>query len=97
MSQSAAIVDTRYTAARERPPAGVTGPWAWARRNLFGSWWSTAVTLVLGYLILRILISFVSWAFLNAVWSVPYNAQGVADTASVPARQGRRCLLGDRC
>ena len=65
MSQSAAIVDARYTAARERPPAGVTGPWAWARRNLFGSWLSTAVTLLLGYLILRFAISFVSWAFVQ--------------------------------
>ena len=88
MSQSAAIADARYTAARERPPAGVTGPWAWARRNLFGSWLSTAVTLLLGYLILRIVISFVSWAFLNAIWSVPYNAQGVADTSACQLAKG---------
>lgn len=88
MSQSAAISDARYTAARERPPAGVTGPWAWARRNLFGSWLSTAVTLLLGYLVLRIVISFVSWALLNAIWSVPYNAQGVADTSACQLAKG---------
>ena len=88
MSQSAAIVDAGYTAAREHPPAGVTGPWAWARRNLFGSWLSTAVTLLLGYLILRIVISFVSWAFINAIWTVPYNAQGVADTGACQLAKG---------
>ena len=60
----------------------------WARANLFGSWWSTAVTLLLGYLILRIAISFVSWAFLNAVWTVPYNAQGVANTAACQIAKG---------
>jgi len=88
MSQSAAIADARYTTARERPPSGVTGPWAWARRNLFGSWLSTAVTLLLGYLILRFVISFVSWAFVNAIWSVPYNAQGVADTGACQLAKG---------
>jgi general L-amino acid transport system permease protein len=49
---------------------------AWARTNLFGSWWSTAVTLALGYLILRFAVDFVSWAVVHAVWSVPYDAQG---------------------
>jgi general L-amino acid transport system permease protein len=88
MSQSATIADARYTAARERPPSGVSGPWAWARRNLFGSWLSTAVTLVLGYLILRFVISFVSWAFVHAIWSVPYNAQGVADTGACQLAKG---------
>ena len=36
-------------AARERPPAGTVGPIAWVRTNLFSSWWSTAVTLALGW------------------------------------------------
>ena len=70
-----------YTVARERPPAGATGPWAWARANLFGSWWSTAITLLLGYLILRFAVGFFAWAVLNAVWTVPYSPQGVPNTA----------------
>ena len=53
MSQTAAAADPLYAADRERPPAGVVGPWAWARAHLFGSWWSTAITLMLGYLIVR--------------------------------------------
>lgn len=83
MSQTTvdAVADPRSIPARERPPAGSTGPWAWARANLFGSWWSTAVTLALGYIILRLAITFVGWAVINAVWTVPYSPQGVANTA----------------
>lgn len=87
MSQST-VADPGRTAARERPPANVAGPWAWARANLFGSWWSTAITLVLGYVILRVAAGFISWAVLNAVWSVPYNAQGVPDTSTCLKLQG---------
>jgi general L-amino acid transport system permease protein len=52
-------------------PIRTTGPIAWARQNLFGNWWSTAVTLLLAYLIVRWTIGFVEWAFVNAIWSVP--------------------------
>ncbi len=58
-------------AAPRGAPITVVGPIAWARQNLFGSWWSTAVTLLLAYLIVRWTIGFVEWAFLNAVWEVP--------------------------
>ena len=53
---------------------------AWARANLFGVWWSTSITLVLGYLILRLGIAFVLWGFVHAVWAVPHNAQDLPDT-----------------
>lgn len=69
------------TTARSRPPASVVGPWAWMRANLFGSWLSTATTLVLVYIIGRSALALVDWAFVHAVWTVPYNAQGIADTA----------------
>jgi general L-amino acid transport system permease protein len=89
MSQTVASADpVDIAAARESPPAGVTGPWAWARTNLFGSWWSTAVTLVLGYLILRFAVSFVSWAVLHAVWSVPYDTEGRPDNAACQHAKG---------
>jgi general L-amino acid transport system permease protein len=81
MSETALTAGTVRTPAREQPPAGVAGPWAWLRANLFNTWLSTAVTLVLGYLLLRAAFAFVSWALIHAVWTVPYNAQGVADTA----------------
>jgi general L-amino acid transport system permease protein len=81
MSHTTLTAGTLPTVAREQPPPGVVGPWAWAKTNLFNSWLSTAVTLALGYLILRIGVAFISWALVNAIWSVPYNAQGVADTS----------------
>ena len=52
-------------------PIRTTGAIAWAKANLFANWWSTAVTLVLAYLIVRWTIGFVEWAFINAIWSVP--------------------------
>ena len=64
-----------------RPATARVGPVAWARGNLFNSWVSTAITLALGYLIVRVFIAFVEWAFIGAIWSVPYGANGVADTA----------------
>jgi general L-amino acid transport system permease protein len=67
--------------ARRAPPIATTGAVAWARQNLFGSWMSTAVTLVLGYLILRWTIGFIDWAFLNAIWQVPV-VNGQAQTAA---------------
>jgi general L-amino acid transport system permease protein len=68
--------------ASERAPAGSIGPWAWARKNLFSSWLSTAVTLALGYVLLRWAVGFVSWGLIHAVWSVPDKAPGVPDTTA---------------
>ena len=70
------------TPARALPPAGLVGPVAWARANLFGSWWSTAVSLALLYLILRMSWGLFSWGLLHAVWSVPIRANGHPDTSS---------------
>ncbi len=72
---------------RERPPADVVGPWAWARNNLFATWWSTAITLVLIYAILRASLGFVEWAVVNAIWTVPQGASG-PDTSSCRAIKG---------
>jgi len=58
-------------AVRRAPPVATTGLVAWARMNLFSNWASTAVTLALGYLVIRWTIGFIDWAFLNAIWSVP--------------------------
>ena len=54
---------------------------AWLKANLFSSWVSTAITLALGYVIVRVLISLIGWAFADAIWTVPYSAQGVPDTS----------------
>ena len=51
----------------------------WLRENLFSSWWSTAVTLALGYLIFRWAVGFIDWAAIYAIWSVPADAYGHPD------------------
>ncbi|MGD0104814.1 MAG: amino acid ABC transporter permease [Rhodopila sp.] len=80
MSQATATAGHIPTAAREHPPAGLVGPWAWLRANLLSSWLSTAVTLVLGYVIIRVLFSVLEWGVVNAIWTVPYGPTGIADT-----------------
>ncbi|HEY4254534.1 MAG TPA: amino acid ABC transporter permease [Roseomonas sp.] len=73
-------------AAPRSPPISVVGPVAWVRTNLFSGWLSTAVTLVLAYLIIRWVIGFVDWAFINAIWSVPNNqTQACRDLRGVGA------------
>ena len=65
-----------------RPPASLLRPWDWARENLFNSWLSTAVTLALGYLLIRWTIGLANWAIVHAVWSVPVGANGLADATA---------------
>ncbi len=60
-------------AAPRTAPISQIGFVGWLRANLFSGWLSTAVTLALGYFIIRWAIGFVDWAFINAVWSVPNN------------------------
>jgi general L-amino acid transport system permease protein len=66
-------------ATPRNPPLSAVGPVAWARTNLFSGWLSTAVTLAVGYLIVRAVMGFVDWAFINAIWSVPV-VNGTAQT-----------------
>jgi general L-amino acid transport system permease protein len=70
LNTAAARVPGEASAPRNAPVNQI-GAVAWARKNLFGSWLSTAVTLLLAYLIIRWTIGFVEWAFVNAIWSVP--------------------------
>ena len=68
-------------------PPGL-GAMAWIRTNLFGSWLSTAVTLALGYVIVRLGAGFLEWAVVRAVWHVPYSARGIAETSVCQAVSG---------
>ncbi len=43
---------------------------------------------MLGYLILRFAVSFVSWAVVHAVWSVPYDAEGRPDNTACQNAKG---------
>ena len=81
MSQATATAEHVPVEAREQAKVAAISPWAWARANLFGSVWSTAITLALGYIIVRVVLSLVEWGLVNAVWTVPYGPTGIADTA----------------
>ncbi len=72
---------TTQSAALVAPRFGDTGALAWARANLFNGWLNSAVTLVLGYLLIRYIVGFVDWAFVQAIWSVPNDAAGRPDTS----------------
>jgi general L-amino acid transport system permease protein len=72
----------RADAIPRTAPRNLVGPVAWARQNLFNNWWNTALTLVLGYFLIRWTIGFIDWAFIQAVWRVPVAANGVADTTA---------------
>ena len=60
-------------AAPRTAPLSQVGLIGWMRTNLFSSWLNGAVTLLLGYLIIRWTLGFIDWAFVNAIWSVPNN------------------------
>jgi general L-amino acid transport system permease protein len=62
-------------------PHATSGIVAWAKANLFYNWLSTAVTLLIAYLLIRGAVGFVEWAFLNSIWSVPV-VNGQAQTAA---------------
>ncbi len=54
--------------ASEHPPAVASGPVAWARRNLFRTWYDTLLTLLIVGLALYLLPAVISWTLVDAVW-----------------------------
>jgi general L-amino acid transport system permease protein len=85
--------------ARSAPAGAGFAPVAWARANLFNSWLSSAVTILLAYLIVRWVLGFVSWGLVNAVWSVPATSSGGLDPTPCREAQGvGACwaMIGDK-
>ena len=96
---SAHVVAVHATApGKERPPSSVAGPVAWARHNLFGSWWSSAVTILLGYLIVRWAFGIIDWGVITAVWSVPVVANPLETAMPCRAPGVGACwaVIGDK-
>ncbi|MGC4023914.1 MAG: amino acid ABC transporter permease [Mesorhizobium sp.] len=69
--QTTAIKSTAWDSSTRSSPVDVGTPIDWMRANLASGWVSTAITLALVYLIVRGVIGFVDWAFMNAVWTLP--------------------------
>ena len=88
MSEITAGTTLHSSSAARSAPVSLVGPIAWARTNLFANWWSTAITLALAYLFIRVAVGFVDWAFINAIWSVPVSPQGVANTEACRDAKG---------
>jgi len=84
--------------ARRSAPSTSLGPISWLRANLFSSWASTAVTLVLAYLLIRWTLGFIDWAIVNAVWSVPGTGQAVNTAACREMKGIGACwaLIGEK-
>ena len=73
-------------------------PVAWMRENLFGSWWSTAITLALIYVLARVAWGFFDWGVLSAVWSVPQKGNAPDPTACRKLQGAGACwaVLADK-
>jgi general L-amino acid transport system permease protein len=57
--------------APRNPPPVWRGTMRWLRANLFSSWLSGAITLLLAFLILRAFVGIIQWGIFNAIWWVP--------------------------
>jgi general L-amino acid transport system permease protein len=64
-----AASDTATESAALGPPPATTGFIGWMRRNLFSNIWNTLLTILVIYLLIRIIPPAVSWLFADAVWS----------------------------
>jgi general L-amino acid transport system permease protein len=88
-------------AAPRGPGAAPTGLLGWMRTNLFSSWLSGAITLLLALLIARAFIGILQWGFLNAIWWVPDSqtqacraARGIGACWAVVTEKHRFILFG---
>src|SRR5947209_5516834 len=83
------------------PSSGSGRAFAWLRANLFASWLSSVITLLLALLIARAAFAIVEWGLINAIWSVPDGqtqacraARGVGACWAVVTEKHRFILFG---
>ncbi len=56
-------------------PKGTTGATGWLRAHLFYSWWSTVLTLALGYCVVSFGLDLYTWGVADAVWEADSRRQ----------------------
>ncbi|MCY7282744.1 MAG: amino acid ABC transporter permease [Cyanobacteria bacterium CAN_BIN43] len=65
---------TAHPSTASPPPIAQVGAIAWVRKNLFSNWFNTLLTVVLGLVLGRTLIGFLTWATTKAKWQlIPAN------------------------
>ncbi len=65
---------TAHPSTASPPPIAQVGAIAWVRKNLFSNWFNTLLTVVLGLVLGRTLIGFLTWATTTAKWQlIPAN------------------------
>jgi general L-amino acid transport system permease protein len=79
----ATVADTPHPPSRPRSVVAANPVLRWLRTNLFSSITSSIITLLLFALLAKLIVSFVQWGILDAVWSVPGN-----DTSACRAARG---------
>ncbi|WP_366556689.1 amino acid ABC transporter permease [Aquibaculum sediminis] len=52
-----------------QPPTTKTGVIGWLRANLFSTWYNSLATLILLYILAKIIPGIVDWLFISAVWT----------------------------
>jgi general L-amino acid transport system permease protein len=68
------MTTTHSPTAASPPPIAQVGAIAWVRKNLFSNWFNTLLTVVLGLVLGRTLIGFLTWATTQAKWQlIPAN------------------------
>ncbi len=83
-------------AARPAPNQNA-GPLAWIKFNLFSSWITGLMTVLLGGALLYLIPQFLSWAIVRAAWAPDYDAcrvDGVGACWGVVAEKYRFILFG---
>jgi len=71
------------------PPPQPRGPIAWMARNLFSSWISTLITILMVLVLGRLAFWFLDWALVRAVWILPGST--IEDTLACRADGAGAC------
>ncbi len=97
MAGNTMTAQTFQPIAARPAPVNTEGPIAWMRFNLFGSWPTTVMTLVIGAILLTALPQLLSWALFRASWLPDYDAcrvEGVGACWGVVSEKYRFIIFG---